>query len=349
MADSYVPLFVGSYQSADAEGIHILQLDPASGSLTKIGGVSGIDSPSFLAYHAASGVLYAVSEAAEDGAVVAFSYDADARTLTEINRRPSQGGAPCHLSVDPSGQWLLLVNYLGGNISLYPLGARGEIGEPVQSIAHAGGSVNAERQEGPHPHSIYAVPGTAYYLSCDLGTDKIYTYRLNAEAGRLESVCETAVTPGAGPRHLALHPTLPFVYLIDELMSRVTAYRLDATAGTLEAQQTVSALPAGYTGESYCAEAAVSADGRFVYGSNRGHDSIVSFGVGADGGLSLIGHTPSGGHFPRHFLVLPDGKWLLAANQNSDNIVVMRIDEDGFPQPAGSEYKMPKPVCVRLA
>ncbi|MDG0790961.1 lactonase family protein [Cohnella ginsengisoli] len=348
MSQSYAPLFVGSYQSADREGIHILRLDAESGSLSKLGGVAGIDNPSFLAYHAESSVLYAVSETDPDGGVVAYAYDAASHALTEINRQPSQGGAPCHLAIDPSGGWLILVNYTGGNISLYPIGDRGALGEPVQSVAHEGSSINAERQEGPHPHSIYAVPGTSYYLACDLGTDKIYTYRLDAAAGRLEAVRETNVTPGSGPRHLALHPTRPFVYLIDELMNRIVAFKLDADEGSLDPLQTVSTLPEGYGGESYCAEVAVSADGKYVYGSNRGHDSIVSFRVGEDGGLSLVGHTPSGGHFPRHFLALPDGRWLLAANQNGDNIVVMRVDEDGFPRHAGSEYKMTKPVCVRL-
>jgi len=346
MSESFAPLFVGSYQSANEEGIHILRLDAESGSLTKIGGVSGIDSPSFLVYRAESSVLYAVSETDEDGAVVAYAYDANAQTLTELNRQPSQGGAPCHLSLDPSGAWLVLANYLGGNVSLYPIGDRGELGQPVQSVVHTGRSVNAERQEAPHPHSIYPVPGTSLFLACDLGTDKVYTYRL-AE-GRLESVRETSVTPGSGPRHLALHPTQPFAYLIDELMNRITVFKLDSATGSLEPLQTVSALPADYMGESFCAEVAVSSDGRFLYGSNRGHDSIVSFRIGADGGLSLIGHTPSGGHFPRNFLVLPDGRWLLAANQNSDNIAVMRVDEDGFPHPTEGEYKMTKPVCVRL-
>lgn len=348
MPEFHTPLFVGSYQSADQQGIHILRLDAESGTLSKLGGVAGIDNPSFLAYHAETGVLYAVSETDPDGAVVAYAYDAAAHTLTEINRQPSQGGAPCHLAVDPSGAWLTLVNYTGGNISLYPINEGGALGEPVQSVAHEGGSVNAERQEGPHPHSIYAVPGTSYYLACDLGTDKIYTYRLDAAVGRLVAVRETNVTPGSGPRHLALHPTRPFVYLIDELMNRIVAFKLNADEGSLEPLQTVSALPEDYGGESNCAEIAVSPDGRYVYGSNRGHDSIVTFGVGDDGGLSLIGHTPSGGHGPRHFLALPGGRWLLAAHQNSDNIAVLRIDGDGFPQPTDIAYKMTKPVCVRL-
>lgn len=345
MAHSTV-LFAGSYQPADAEGIHILRLQPDSGELTKIGGCTGIANPSFLAYRADLGVLYAASET-EDGALVALAYDESAHTLTEINRQSSQGGAPCHLSIDPSGDWLAAVNYSGGNIILYPLGPGGELGAPAQSLAHAGSSVNADRQEGPHPHSIYPVPGTPYYLACDLGTDTVYTYRLDAAAGRLEPVCQTAVTPGAGPRHLALHPTLPFVYLIDELLSRITAYKLNKDEGTLQPIQTVSALPAGYTGESWCAEVAVSPDGRFLYGSNRGDDSIAAFEIGPDGGLSLLGHAPTGGHYPRHFLAVPGGKWLLAANQLSDNIVTLSVGADGLPQPTGIAYKMPKPVCVR--
>ncbi|CAI6083595.1 lactonase family protein [Cohnella sp. JJ-181] len=348
MSESFAPLFVGSYQSANEEGIHILRFDAESGGLSKIGGVSGIENPSFLVYHEPAGVLYAVGETDEDGAVVAYAYDASAHTLTEINRQPSQGGAPCHLSVDPTGSWLALANYAGGNLSLYPIGEGGALGQPVQSVAHEGGSVNPERQEGPHPHAIYPVPGTSYFLSCDLGTDKIYTYRLDTAGSRLALALETNVTPGSGPRHLALHPTQPYVYLIDELMNRITAFKLDAAEGTLEPLQTVSALPEAYGGESSCAEIAVSPDGLYLYGSNRGHDSIVSFRIGADGGLSLIGHTPSGGHSPRHFQVLPGGRWLLAAHQNSDNVAVLRIDEDGFPQPTDSEYKMAKPVCVIL-
>ncbi|MBB6671528.1 lactonase family protein [Cohnella nanjingensis] len=345
-------LFVGSYSAAAEEGLRILAFDPEHGKLQHLQGLSGIDSPSFLAFDAQRSRLYAVSETGDGnvqgGAVVAVRVDPASGQLTEINRQPTYGDHPCHLAIDPSGEWLLLVNYTGGSIAVYPIDGDGALGPVSQKLAHAGSSVNAERQEGPHPHAIYAVPGTDCYLVNDLGTDTVYAYRLDRQQGALLPHRETKVEPGVGPRHLAIHPTRPIVYVIEELTSAIAVFAFDASEGSLTHLQTVSTLPDSFAGESTCAEVAVSRDGKYVYGSNRGHDSIASFRVGADGLLEPIGHTPSGGKTPRNFLPLPDGKWLLAANQDSDWVAVLSIDADGYPTPTDEGYAMRKPVCIRL-
>ncbi|MCC3374385.1 lactonase family protein [Cohnella sp. REN36] len=346
------PLFVGSYGSAAEAGVRLFTFDPESGKLQQEQSLTGIESPSFLAYDARRSTLYVVSETgdgnAQGGAVVAVRVDPDDGRLTEINRQPTLGDHPCHLSLDPSGDWLLLVNYSGGSISIYPIGSDGALGALSQKLDHKGSSVNADRQEGPHPHAIYPVPGTDFYLANDLGTDTVYTYRLDRQRGELLLHRETKVVPGAGPRHLAIHPTRPFVYVIEELSSAIDVFALDAAEGALTHLQTLSTLPEAFAGKSYCAEVAVSRDGRFVYGSNRGHDSIASFRVGADGLLEPIGHTPSGGKTPRNFLPLPDGRWILSANQDTDWIAVLSVDEDGYPTLTESGYPMRKPVCIRL-
>ncbi|GFN32166.1 lactonase family protein [Paenibacillus xylaniclasticus] len=340
-----VLLWAGSYNTANNNGIRALAFDTETGILSEGEGLTCVDNPSFLAYVKEADRLFAVSETS-NGAIVAFGREGEA--LAETNRQSSNGDDPCHLTIDESGQWLLLVNYSGGPVSVYPIAKDGSIGPASDTIKHEGSSVNPNRQECSHPHSIYAVPGTALYLVNDLGTDTIYTYRLDRKEGKLALLHETKAAPGAGPRHLAFHPTLSLVYVIEELSNTISVYELDRAEGLLTHRQTVPALPADFDGFNLCAEIAVSEDGRYVYGSNRGHDSIVSFRVGEEGLLELIGHTPSGGKAPRHFLLVPGGRWLLTANQDSDRIAVLSIGEDGYPALTEQGYDMVKPVCIRL-
>ncbi|MWC27151.1 lactonase family protein [Paenibacillus sp. MMS18-CY102] len=352
-------IVVGSYNTADQDAIHQLTFDSATGKLQRTGGQDGIENPSFLALDGAKQRLYAVSELGE-GAIVAYQIaggsqpgaESDSEPLVdkfvEINRQPSGGDSPCHLALDASGQWLLLVNYGGGPISVYPIGEDGALGPISCSVTHEGSSVNPDRQRGPHPHSIFAVPNTDLYLVNDLGTDSVYTYRLDRTNGTLLEQARTRVAPGTGPRHLAFHPSEPIVYVIEELTSAVAVFALHAADGSLVHQQTVTTLPADFTGENTCAEVAVSEDGRYLYGSNRGHNSIASFRIGAGGLLRAIGHTPSGGNSPRHFQLIPGGQWLLAANQESDRVAVLAIDGEGYPALTEEGCDLRKPVCVRL-
>ncbi|WP_164779758.1 lactonase family protein [Paenibacillus kobensis] len=341
-----IPLWAGSYNTADNEGIRSLAFDASTGVLRSVEGLAGVDNPSFLAYEKETDRLFAVSETSlGESAVVAFRRESEG--LAELNRQPSNGDYPCHLTIDASGKWLLLVNYGGGPVCVYPIANDGSIGPVSDTIKHEGSSVNAERQECSHPHSIYPVPDTDLYLVNDLGTDTVYTYRLDREHGKLALQQETKAAPGAGPRHLAFHPAKPFIYVIEELTNAVSVFALDKSAGSLTHLQTLPTLPPEFTGSNTCAEIAVSEDGRYVYGSNRGHDSIVSFRAGEDGLLELIGHTPSGGHAPRHFLLVSGGRWLLAANQESDRIAVLSIGEDGYPALTDHYVEMAKPVCIR--
>jgi len=341
-----IRLVSGSYNSADNEGIRSLAFNAETGALSVEEGLAGVENPSFLAYAEEADRLFAVSETADGGAVVAIGRGAAG--WSETNRQPTFGDYPCHLTIDASGNWLLLVNYEGGPICVYPIQEDGSLGPISDTVAHEGSSVNAERQKCPHPHAIYPIPHTDLYLVNDLGTDTIYTYKLDRANGKLMLLRQMKAAPGAGPRHLAFHPSLPFVYVIEELANAVSVLELDRAAGSLSHRQTLPTLPPGFTGSNTCAEVAVSEDGRYVYGSNRGHDSIASFRVGEDGLLEPIGHTPSGGQTPRHFLLVPGGRWLLAANQDSDRIAVLSIGEDGYPSLTDRFCELTKPVCIRL-
>ncbi|EFM11403.1 6-phosphogluconolactonase [Paenibacillus curdlanolyticus YK9] len=355
-------LVVGSYNTSEHDAIHLLTFDTESGKLHRAEGQAGVENPSFVALDSAKQRLYAVSELGE-GAIVAYRFTgcseelvadsssqspSSAEKLAEINRQPSGGDSPCHLALDASGQWLLLVNYGGGPISVYPIGADGAVGPASHSVTHTGSSVNPDRQQGSHPHSIYAVPQTDLYLVNDLGTDAVYAYRLDRTNGTLSEQSRTRVTPGTGPRHLAFHPIQPIVYVIEELTSAIAVFQLNAADGSLAHRQTITTLPTTFTGENTCAEVAVSADGRYLYGSNRGHDSIASFRIGEDGLLAAIGHTPSGGQSPRHFQLIPGGQWLLTANQESDRVAVLAIDGEGRPTLTDEHVELRKPVCIRL-
>lgn len=343
----YVNVFTGSYADEAEEAVQWLIFDTESGSLERVGGVSGIANPSFLTIDVPRSRLYSVSET-EHGEIVSFAIDWERRTLTEINRKPTQGAAPCHVTVDEAGKWLTLVNYMTGTVCLYPIEESGAVGDMADLVRHTGSSVNAERQEAPHTHSIYPIPEhDGHYLVMDLGTDKLYTYRLDAAAGRLLPVAESYAVPGSGPRHAAFHPAEPVVYVIHELNGTIGVYVMGENGEAPSLRQTVSTLPSDFHGVNSCAEVAVSPSGRFVYGSNRGHDSIAIFRTGEDGSLNAIGHVPTLGRSPRNFTLLAEGSFLLAANQDSDSIVVMKVGEDGIPVPTGDIFKTKKPVCLR--
>lgn len=346
MSERFVHLFVGTYGSASDGGIHEFRMDTEEGTLERYGGVSGIENASFLALSRDGTKLFAVSETME-GEVVSYRVDLHTKALQEISRQPTYGAHPCFLMPDASERWLLLVNYSTGKVCVYPILEDGGIGEVTDQIQHEGRSIRDDRQKEAHPHSIYSIPGTNLWLVPDLGNDSVYTYKLDTERGKLIQFIQTKVKPGAGPRHLALHPTKPFVYVIEELSSSISVFKLDPADGALTYLQTETTLPNDFSGESTCAEIVVSADGLNVYGSNRGHDSIASFRVREDGLLQSIGFTSSGGVKPRNFVLAPGGKFIIVANQDSDSLVILRRNEDGSLESTGNQYTVSKPVCVK--
>lgn len=350
-------VFVGTYTGRGSEGIYACELDASSGAIKPLGVTTGVKNPSFLAIHPNQKLLYAVSEVADfastnGGAVTAFSIDAATGRLDQLNAQPSGGGGPCHLVVDKTGRAVLVANYGGGSVASLPIDADGRLRPPASVIQHHGSSVNPGRQEGPHAHSINVSPDDRFAVSADLGLDKLLVYKLDAAQATLapNDPPSTSVAPGSGPRHFAFSPNGRFAYVINELASTVTAFKYDESAGRLTSIQTISTLPKDFKGDNTTAEVQVHPSGKFLYGSNRGHNSIAAFKIDpATGELAVIGHTPSGGRTPRNFGIEPGGKYLLAANQDSDSIHVLAIDQaTGALAPTGHSVAVPMPVCVKF-
>ena len=342
-------LYVGTY----TESIYLVSMDRKSGELLRVGSVDAGPNPSFLAIHANGGgrVLYAVNEL-EQGALRAFAIEPPTGALTRLNEQPSEGGAPCFVSVDGRGRFALVANYAGGSVALLPIQANGALGPAAQVVHHTGTGPNAERQEAPHAHCILPDPSNRFALAADLGADRVFVYGLDLEGGSLRHIEEgdAVMRPGAGPRHIAFHPTLPLVFVANELDSTVATLRFDAERGTLSPLATRSTLPDGWAGTNYPADIHVAASGRTVYVSNRGHNSIAVFSVAAStGALTLDQVVSTEGDWPRNFSLHPSGRWLLVANQRSDSVVVFSIDQtSGKLTPTGHTVQVGTPVCVKF-
>ncbi len=336
---------VGTY----GEMIAILDLDTDTGRLSLVAECPCPANPSFLAAHPHLPVLYAVHELRSweggfGGGVGAYGLATDG-TLRLLGSQPTHGTDPCHLAVDPSGAWLVVANYSSGHVTSLPIAPDGTLGPAAEVLAHQGSSIDPVRQTGPHPHHVALAGGRL--LVSDLGLDRIIPYRLDAAGRFVVDGPPAQAVPGGGPRRIVFHPALPCGYLLNELHASLTRFQRDA-AGGLTAAETVPMLPAGYTGRISGAEVQVAPSGRFVYASNRGHDSIARFAVdAASGALTPLGHTPSGGAEPRHFALSPCGGWLLAANQRSDSVVLFRLDpQTGAMAETGQSAAIPKPVCL---
>ena len=349
-------LYVGTYTSGKSKGIYLFRFDKDTGELKQFKAVHAIN-PSFVTVAQTAGHLYAVNEVSQfggksSGAVSAFAIDAKTGDLRFLNQQPSAGADPCHLIVDRTGQYVLVANYSGGNIAVLPIEKDGRLGPATDVAQHKGSSVNRERQEGPHAHCILLDRSNTHAFAVDLGLDKIMIYQFDASHGKLRSNKQPSVSvkPGAGPRHFTLHPSQKYAYVINELNSSVTAFAYNAAAVTLTEIQTVSTLPGDYSGPNSCAELVVSSSGKFLYGSNRGHDSIVSFAIDQrTGSLSYIEHVATQGRTPRNFTIDPTGAFLLVANQNSNTIVTFRIDRNtGKLKPTGQIAYVPSPVCLQF-
>lgn len=349
-------VYLGTYtRGGESEGIYVCELDLRKGTLAHLRLAAKSKNPSFLALHPSGRFLYSVSEIADfegkkTGAVSSFALDPKSGALKFLNKKPSGGGGPCHLVVDHGGKNVLVANYGGGSVNVLGVGADGLLADPTGFVQHKGSSVNPRRQKGPHAHSINLDGKGAYAFAADLGLDKILVYRFNPVAGTLtpNKVPSASVSPGGGPRHFAFHPGGKFAYVINEMASTVTAFSYQAKTGNLSEIQTVTTLPSGFSGNSSTAEVQVSPDGKLLFGSNRGHDSIAIFSIdSASGRLTVRGHQATGGRTPRNFGVDPTGRFLLAANQSSDTVVVFRIGPAGL-TPTGSVLNVPRPVCVKF-
>lgn len=352
--------YIGTYTThhgGRAEGIYVADFNSESGEISSVRPVAAAKNPSFLALHPDQPFLYSVSELGEGsegplGSVSAFEIDSDTGDLSLINTELVNGTAPCHLVVDATGQYILAASYGSGSVCALPVSRNGGVGPMTAFAQHEGSGVNPDRQESAHAHSINLDVANRFALVCDLGTDMTYSYRFDSAAGTLTPASPAGVSApaGAGPRHLAYHPGGRFVYVINELDSTMTAYSYDPDEGRLAEIHTVSTLPEGWSGETTCADVHVDEAGRFLYGSNRGHDSIVVYEINESSGhLTLVGHESTQGQTPRNFALDPTGQFLLAANQDSDSIAVLRRDSNtGLLSATGPVFEVPSPVCIRF-
>jgi 6-phosphogluconolactonase len=353
-------VYIGTYTRTEphvqgkAEGIYVYRLDQATGALEYLSVAGGVTNPSFLAVDAAYRFLYAVEEldtyeGQPGGAVSAFAIDQRTHALTAINRQPTHGAHPCFVGIDNSGGYALVANYSGGNVGVFPIRADGALAPASAVVPHEGVPTH---HDAPHPHSAVATPDSRYLLAPDCGLDRIFIYRLDAEQGRLiqNDPPWVMLAPGAGPRHTAFHPSGNTLFCINERNSTLTALAYEPDGAVLRELQTVSTLPEGWTGQNSCADIHIDPAGRFVYGSNRGHNSIAIFEVdAATMRLRSLGHVSTAGRTPRNFGIDATGTWLLVANQDTDTVVTFRIDsQTGALTPTEHVTNVSSPVCVRF-
>lgn len=343
-------VYVGTYTGEKSKGIYAFRMSK-EGKLAPLGLVAETPSPSFLAIHPKRDFLYAANEK-NDGSVSAFAIDRATGRLNFLNDQPSHGAGPCHLVVDDSGKTVMVANYGAGSVAAYPIDKDGRLGEATAKIQHQGSSVDPRRQKGPHAHHITTDPGNRFVLVCDLGLDKVLIYRFDPNKSSLiaKDPAFGALAPGAGPRHLAFHPKGGFAYVNNEMNSTLTAFKYDRKRGALEQLHTVSTLPDNSAVRNSTAEIEVHPSGKFVYVSNRGHDSIAAYSIDQKTGkVAFIEHESTQGRTPRNFAIDPKGEFLLAENQGSDSIVVFRIDpKTGHLTPTGEKAEVGSPVCIKF-
>jgi 6-phosphogluconolactonase len=354
-------VYVGTYTNGRggerSQGIYLMELDVRTGTLDAPRLAAASSDPSFLAIHPNREFLYAVNESGDiggrrDGGVSAFAIDQTKGTLTLLNQQLSAGSGPCHLVVDRQGQNVLVANYGSGSVGCLPIERDGRLRPATTTIQHRGTVADPRRQGGPHAHSINLDAANRYAVVADLGLDEVLIYAFDPARGRLapHQPPFTKVALRSGPRHFAFHPEGRFGYVINEIARTVTAFAYDPDHGTLTEIQTISTLPADASGRGSTAEVQVHPSGKFLYGSNRGHDSIAIFAIDpTTGKLSSVGFEPTQGRTPRNFAIDPTGSLLLAENQDSDSIVVFRIDPlEGRLKPTGQTVKVGKPVCIKM-
>ncbi|NQX57865.1 lactonase family protein [Paenibacillus qinlingensis] len=346
--------FIGSYADAKNPGVYTAQFDTESGSLTLKHNVTGLQNPTFLAVDADNSRLYALGEGVgtegqKCGAASAYTINLETGELSLLNTENTLPATTCHIQLDNTNQVVMVTSYHGGMVGLSPILEDGQIGISADIQQHHGASL-LPVQDRPRAHSVFVDRANRFIGACDLGLDKIIIYRLDLTAKRLFPHHEVSIKPGSGPRHFVFHPSFEFGYVINELGSTVTAFGYDEELGQLTEFQNITTLPASFEGENACADIHISPDGRFLYGSNRGHDSLVVYAIDElTGHLSLVEHAPTLGKHPRNFGISPDGRFVLVANKDSDNIVSFARDETtGKLVPTGSVLEMSQPVCIKF-
>src|SRR5437867_1464656 len=356
-------VYVGNYTGAKSKGIYLFRLQPEGTeglqdvALVPLGLAAETPNPSFLEIDLKRRLLFSVNEINEfegkpAGAISAFSIDPATGKLTLLNQRSSMGKGPCHLLLDREGRNLLVANYGGGSVAVLPVQRDGRLGEATDFVQHSGKSTNPDRQKGPHAHCVTLDPANRFAFVCDLGLDKVMTYRFDAKKGKLapNEPPFTLIAPGAGPRHMVFRPDGRFAYVINELNSTINVFAYDPKVGRLKELQTISTLPGSWEGANTTAEVGIHPSGKYLFASNRGHNSVVLFSIDpGKGTLTWIEAQDTGGKTPRHFGIEPSGKLLAIANQNSDTVLAARIDAgSGRFKPSGVFAEVPSPACVKF-
>jgi 6-phosphogluconolactonase len=347
-------VYVGTGSGDPAEGIYAFRFDSTDGTLAQSQPVTPLLNPTYLALGRDEEYLYSVRETTDSAAVHAFDVDPATGALTEINAVPAEGGAPCYVSVDRTGQWVFVANYVGGNVAVFPTRDDGGLGPATQVVQHTGSGADPDRQAGPHAHYVRADPLNRYVFVADLGIDQVRIYPFDADTGRLNVANARVVStpPGTGPRHLAFHPSGDYVYLVGELSGTVTVYEYDAGTGRMSAVQTVSTVPEGFEGAARSADIHVHPNGDVLYVSNRSEaNDIVHYRIDDETGrLTVAGRQGTSISWPRNFALSPGGKFLLVANRRADAITVYRVDPDtGGLTFTGTSVAVPEPTKIEFA
>jgi 6-phosphogluconolactonase len=342
--------YLGTYTGPQSKGIYICELDATTGAVTGKELAAEIANPSFLALSPDSRFLYCVNEIGsfegrKAGAVSALAVSEDG-SLKLLNQQASEGTGPCYVSLDPAGRFAFAANYNSGSVAMFPILKTGLLAPAASRQQHEGKGAT-RRQEGPHAHSIRVDPGGRFAIAADLGLDRLFVYRI--DGGTLQPHSTAALAAGAGPRHTAFHPDGKSLYVINELNGTLTGFAWDSAAGRLSERQTLATLPEGFGGSNLGAEVQVHPNGRFLYCSNRGHDSITIFSVVPESGrLQVVSHESTRGQHPRHFSLTPDGSMLLVANKDSNNLVSFRVDAGSGRLTCLLTTEAASPVCIRF-
>lgn len=348
-------VFISAFATGEKAGIHAFEFDVQAGALKPVHRTADVQNPFFLALSPNRKYLYSIHAKAFGGKeheeVAAFELEGRTGKLKLLNRQSALGSAACYLDVDATGKMLVVANYTTGNVASLPIKSDGSLGEAAAMIQHVGSSVDASRQKEPHAHCFVVGPDNKFAFAADLGLDQVLSYRLDPATGKIAPHTQAFVRtpPGAGPRHLTFRPNGKQMYVINELKNSVTLFDYDTANGYLLERQTISTLPADFTGRTYCADLKITPNGKFLYGTNRGHDSIACYGLADDGQMSLIAIEPSLGKGPQNLAVLPGGDYLLCANMPGSNVIVFRIDQaTGKISPVGDPVSLPSPSCIML-
>jgi 6-phosphogluconolactonase len=347
-------LFVGTYTTGRSKGIYVFKFNSKNGELQWVSNTDSSANPSFLAVSSNGKYVYAVNETGgeQPGRVSAFAFDNSEGKLSFLNQQLTGGDHPCFVTTDPGGKWVVVGNYSGGNLSAFPINKDGTLAPYSQLVQHKGSSANKQRQEKAHVHATFFSPDHQYILAPDLGMDKVMVYQFNAASKKPLTpapVPYAASAPGSGPRHLTFHPNQKYVYLLEEMSGTVKAFQYNR--GTLKSFQSIATHPAGFTGQPGSADIHISPDGKFLYASNRGDENnLAIFSINpSTGKLASVGYQPVRGAQPRNFIIDPTGRYLLVANQKTNNIVIYKRDmQTGLLQATLQQVDVPNPVCLQM-